>query len=143
MTTLGFTQNTEDENIFTSGYGLKDVIILAIYVDDILVLTQDTAKIDTLLRKLSTFFKVRTLGTVKKFLSLDINWTTPTTSTSTTQRSVHISQANYVRKVLKRFNMDGCNPAKTPSIENIKLQLRSEQEKQATKEWNKKITGHG
>src|ERR1700721_3425131 len=132
MTTLGFTQNTEDENIFTSGYGLKDVIILAIYVDDILVLTQDTTKVDTLLRKLSTFFKVRTLGIVKKFLSLDINWTT-----STTQRSVHISQANYVRKVLKRFNMDGCNPAKTPEIENINPHLRSEQKKPEDKELNR------
>jgi hypothetical protein len=41
---------------------------------------------------------------------------------------MHISQVDYIRRILKRFYLMDCNFIKTPAIAGMKLHIREEEE---------------
>jgi hypothetical protein len=107
MLKLDYTQSTADDSIFTlSSTPSSGRTIVAIYVDDILVLAKHNSAIDTLVAQLGQTFRIRPMGPVKRFLSMDI--IRPNSFT------IHVSHQNYVQRILTKFNMQNCNPAKTP-----------------------------
>jgi hypothetical protein len=70
MLRLSFTQSSADDSIFISGSPeSSDCIIVAIYVDDILVLAKPSSLIDTLVTQLGTAFRICNIGPVKCFLA--------------------------------------------------------------------------
>ena len=69
MFNLQFKQSDADESIFISA---DRSIILAIYVDDILILAPTNRQIDNTASHLQSFFTLRALGPVKCFLGMDI-----------------------------------------------------------------------
>jgi hypothetical protein len=62
------------DSIFISGSpeSPEDHIIVAIYVDDILLLAKHSSLIDTLAMQLGTAFRTRNMGPVKRFLAMDV-----------------------------------------------------------------------
>ena len=130
---LGFKQSIADESIFILNNG-SIYIILAVYVDDILVLAATQDQIQSIFTSLSAKFKLRNLGPVKKFLGLDIYRPFPT-------GSVFLSQSTYSRKMLHKFNMADCNPVKTPSEPSFNLHKRTPDEEPADNELYRQIIG--
>jgi histone deacetylase 1/2 len=127
---LSFTQSHADESIFISTT-LK--IIIAIYVDDILVLAEDPQVINQLAASLGKIFKLRNLGPVKRFLGIEVH--RPTLHTIT------INQSQYIDRLLIKFNMSSCNPAKTPLDPSIELRKASPDEEVVDGELYRSIVG--
>ena len=130
---IGFEQSNADESIFV--YDQKDTyIILAVYVDDILVLAKSQHEIQFVFDALSRKFKLRNLGPVKKFLGLDIYRPTPT-------GPVYLSQSTYARKMLHKFDMAKCNPVKAPCESSAHLHKRTSDEESANGELYRQMIG--
>jgi hypothetical protein len=89
-------------------------IIIAVYIDDILVLSPDKAASTEVYNALRKHFKIENLGAPKTFLGLNIvrDWS---------MRSISINQTGYIDRMLVRFNMANAVPAKTPLDPSLPL----------------------
>ncbi len=95
--------------------GLKSsYIILLLYVDDMLVASANMGEIVKLKKQLSQEFSMKDLGEAKKVLGMRI-------SRDRKLKTLKLSQAEYIDKVLKRFNMDGAKAVSTPLGAHFKL----------------------
>jgi transposase InsO family protein len=131
MLDLGFTPSDADECVYISA---DSGIIVATYVDDGLVCAQTQQEIDWVLSELSKFYTIRNLGPPTKFLGLDIVRPHP-------RGPITISQSTYARKLLAKFNMDKCNPAKAPCDSKAShLHLRTNSESSADGSFYRSIT---
>jgi hypothetical protein len=83
-----------------------DVFIVT-YVDDMAVAAPSKAVIDDVLQRLEKKFKLKRLGSMKRFLGLEI-------SRDREKRTIHIKQSSYAAKVLERFGMNDSKPTQTP-----------------------------
>src|SRR5271169_3887344 len=116
---LGFVPSEADECVFLSA---DERIIVETYVDDGLVCAEKQEEIDWVITELSKHYKLRNLGTPTKFLGMDISRPDP-------RGPITISQSTYARKLLAKFNMQDCNPVKTPCDQRANyLHLRTETE---------------
>ncbi|KAE8697282.1 omega-6 fatty acid desaturase, endoplasmic reticulum isozyme 1 [Hibiscus syriacus] len=82
-------------------------IILLLYVDDMLVAGSDIQEIINLKQKLSKQFAMKDLGAAKQILGMRIK-------RDTKSGTLILSQAEYINKVLSRFNMQDAKPISTP-----------------------------
>ena len=123
LLSLGFRQSDADEAVVTRQDG-NGFTIVTVYVDDFLVISDTMERIGKLEKELSESYIINNLGPVKRFLGLDVYRPTPT-------GPVFLSQSTYVRKILHRFGMQNCNPAKTPFTDTHQLHKRREDENPA------------
>lgn len=84
----------------------KKMTVLAIYIDDGLIASDDENDIAAVISFLCKEFEMKSFN-VECFLGLQIAYRP--------DGSIHIHQEAYAEKVLKRFNMMECNPVKTPT----------------------------
>jgi len=100
----GLQVSNEDPCLFYSTVE-RHKFIIALYVDDGLVAAEDAADLEQFLEELRSQFCV-TGSPLSCFLGLQI--------TQLQDGSVSVSQENYTKKVLQRFNMCDCNKVATP-----------------------------
>lgn len=105
---LGFKRCLSDYCIY-----VKDSTIVALYVDDILIISDDQREIDNTKTFLHDQFEMEDMGRVKRFLGMDIH--------QDEEGNVRISQKDYIESVLKKFDFDTSRPAKTPLAPGVKL----------------------
>ena len=74
-------------------------IILLLYVDDMLIAAKSMSEVNKLKILLSREFDMKDLGVAKKILRVEIH-------RERILGRLWLSQSGYVRKVLKRFNME-------------------------------------
>lgn len=79
---------------------------LVIVVDDMIVCTNDEQLRSDLERKLDEKFKIKAFGDVKSYVGLEIEYK---------PNSLILHQRPYILKLLERFGMQKCKPAKTPA----------------------------
>jgi hypothetical protein len=91
-----------------------NVLIICLYVDDLLVTGSDSSDIATFKRMMHSEFEMTDMGKYNYFLSLQFEEATAGTL---------LHQKKYMKELLVRFNMLGCNPAETPMETNTKLCL--------------------
>ena len=72
METNGYSKTTSDHCVFIKRYGVDDYVILLLYVDDMLIVGQDIAKIEKLKKDLNKSFAMKDLGSVKLILGMEI-----------------------------------------------------------------------
>src|SRR5699024_5195433 len=106
----GFKSTTADPSVFINARGL----IIAVYVDDILILGKDTREIDEIKRKLKDFHPMTDSGLVRKLLGIRFTWR---------DGSVRLDQKSYAQQILDEFGMTDCKPANTPISPSAKLDL--------------------
>ncbi|XP_019180189.1 PREDICTED: uncharacterized protein LOC109175381 [Ipomoea nil] len=87
----GFLSSKTDVSLFHYSAGASWVYLL-VYVDDIIMIGNDPTLISTLLRRLSTTFKIRDLGTPEFFLGLET-----------------------LKDILNHVGMSDCKPLATPA----------------------------
>ena len=82
--------------------------MLTIFVDDILITTPDKIFLVRTKKKLMDWFTMSDLGEVSLILGMKI-------TRDRVKTTLSISQTDYAMSILKRFGMQDCNPASTPS----------------------------
>lgn len=88
------------------------ITIIAIYVDDIKIATNNTEALESAKNMLKTRFKMTDLGPVHHILGLRV---------LRKEDSISIDQAHYIETVLEKYRMKDCHPLSTPLDTNIKL----------------------
>jgi len=103
---MGFKRLKSDRSIYL--YACGDVrIFVPIIVDDITLASKSTAALDETVKELSSHFELRDLGPTSYFLGIHITRDRP-------NRSISLSQHQYIVKMLDRFKLTDCNPVSTP-----------------------------
>lgn len=90
------------------------MILIAIYVDDLMIFTNSGEMQSTLKTVLMTQFKMKDLGIAKHCIGLHLMRNEKTGAYS-------INQSTYIKNMLERFGMWSCNPVSTPVDINVKL----------------------
>ncbi|KAE8697500.1 Retrovirus-related Pol polyprotein from transposon TNT 1-94 [Hibiscus syriacus] len=106
MSSSGFTRCQADHCCYIKRFD-NSFIILLLYFDDMLVACSDMQEIIKLKQKLSKQFAMKDLGAAKQILGMRIK-------RDTKPRTLMLSQAEYINKVLSRFNMQDVKPVSTP-----------------------------
>ncbi|KAL5744728.1 hypothetical protein ACOSQ2_027844 [Xanthoceras sorbifolium] len=106
MSSSGFTRCQADHCCYIKRFD-NSFIILLLYVDDMLVAGSDMQEIMNLKRELSKQFAMKDLGAAKQILGMRIK-------RDTKSETLLLSQAEYIKKVLSRFNMQDAKPVNTP-----------------------------
>ena len=106
LTAMGFTRCEADRAVYI--YTRGDVrIIVPIFIDDITVAGTSTAANDKVVEELKSHFKLRDLGPTEFLLGIHI-------TRDFDNRTISLSQRQYILNVLERFGMSDCKPVSTP-----------------------------
>ena len=106
MNRTGFKRCEADHCCYVKFFK-NSYIILLLYVDDKLITRSTIKEINNLKKQLSKQFAMKDLGATKQILGMRI---IRDKATST----LKLSQSEYVKKVLSRFNMNEAKPVSTP-----------------------------
>ena len=112
---FGFEMNLVDDCIYHKFSGSK-YIFLVLYVDDILLATNDIGLLHETKRFLSKQFEMKDLGDASFVLGIQIYQ-------DRSRGILRLSQKSYIDKVLKRFGMQDCKPGDTPASKGDKFSL--------------------
>uniref|UniRef100_A0A2N9IXJ6 Integrase catalytic domain-containing protein n=1 Tax=Fagus sylvatica TaxID=28930 RepID=A0A2N9IXJ6_FAGSY len=107
----GFKQSKCDYSLFTKIDG-SIFIGLLVYVDDILIASNDPASVTLLTTFLDTHFKLKDLGPAKYFLGLEL---------ARSQKGISLCQRKYALDILQDSGFLGSKPVKIPMEQHLKL----------------------
>jgi hypothetical protein len=108
VTSCGFKENVVDQCIYLRISGSK-YIFLVLYMDDILLATNDNEFLLETKCMLSSHFDMKDLGEAFYVLGIQI-------FRDRTKGVLGLSQKTYIDRVLNRFHMQFCSPGKTPIV---------------------------
>jgi len=87
-------------------------LILALYVDDIILFAQSIDRINEVKSLLMSEYDIRDLGRVSYLLGITVKHE---------EGKIRLSQELYINKLLKMYGMDDCRISKTPMDQGVKL----------------------
>jgi len=122
----GFTRSITDYATYSKGKG-RDQVILALYVDDLLILSEDLNQVLRVKSALASRFEMVDFGEVKTVLGMQI-------TRNRAQGVLCIDQKKYAQAVLDKFSMGNSKPLNLPMA--VDSQLMKSQG--AFNEWEKK-----
>ena len=110
---MGFTRLQSDRSVYIYAHG--DVhIIVPVYIDDVTLASKSKEALDRTVEELSKRFKLRDLGETKFILGVEVIRDRP-------NRSISLSQRQYIIDMLVRYSMDQCDSVKTPMNPSTRL----------------------
>ena len=115
IVSFGFEMNDVDDCVYHEFSGSKH-IFLVLYVDDILLATNDIGMLHKTKRFLVKHFKMKDLSDSSFVLGIQIH-------RDRSQGFLGLSQKSYIEKVIKRFGMQECKPGDTPVAKREKFSL--------------------
>ncbi|RVX18823.1 Retrovirus-related Pol polyprotein from transposon TNT 1-94 [Vitis vinifera] len=113
ITQNGFKENTVDRCIYLR-VSESSYIFLVLYVDDILLASNDPNLLIETKHMLSTHFDMKDLGETSYVLGIKI-------LRDRANGVLKLSQRAYIEKILKRFNMHNCKSTKAPIVKGDKF----------------------
>src|SRR4051812_10184749 len=112
---FGFFQNVEEFCVYKKLSG-NSVAFLVLYVDDILLIGNDTKLLGEVKEYLNGQFSMKDLGEATYILGIKIYRDRP-------NRLLALSQRTYIEKILKRLSMDNSKRVLLPVIKGVKLSV--------------------
>uniref|UniRef100_A0A2N9IHB0 Reverse transcriptase Ty1/copia-type domain-containing protein n=1 Tax=Fagus sylvatica TaxID=28930 RepID=A0A2N9IHB0_FAGSY len=112
LLTIGFVASTADPSLFVLRTG-STVLYLLLYVDDIILTSNSSSAVASLIAQLAETFELKDLGPLRFFLGLQIDYN---------RTGLFVHQRKYISDLLLKFNMTNCKPASTPFSISQKLQ---------------------
>lgn len=126
LSELGLEALAQDQCLFMSQKNGK-IILIATYVDDMIIATNDNEWMDEIKRELSNSFEMKDLGKIDRCLGIEF-------SRDKHQR-VYLNQKKYVEEILERFNMSECKATSTPLDTNCKLAKPEKENKETMRQY--------
>lgn len=112
MKSIGFIHSTSDQCVFVrSGQELE---ILAVYVDDLILITESTESMNNLKESLKKHYKMKDMGELSYILGISV-------VQDKEKNHVILHQKRYIENILQKYGMDDANPVATPTDINMKL----------------------
>ena len=109
---LGFKESAADPCVFIRQK--KELQVIAVYVDDLILLTRTSEEMQQLKNDLSSRFKMKDLGKLHYCLGISVN-------SDESTRSICLSQSHYLLKILEKYGLAEAKPVSTPADPNVKL----------------------
>nr|XP_016501896.1 PREDICTED: uncharacterized protein LOC107820184 [Nicotiana tabacum] len=107
----GYTYSLNDYSLFIKG-APGNLVLLAVYVDDIIITGDDIAEISALTQFLDAQFKIKDLGSLHYFLGIEV---------SSIPGGVILNQKKFVTDLLQQFDCNVVSPVVCPLELNCKL----------------------
>ena len=107
----GFIQSKSNYSVFTKVHKVS-IIILLVYVDDILIASNDVDAVNTLKLFLDNKFKLKDLGTLKYFLGLEV---------ARTEKGISLCQRKLTLELLFDTGLLASKPANVPMEQSTKF----------------------
>ena len=111
LKSIGFDQLYSDPCVYINK---TTEIIIAMWVDDLIIFGKDMASINTLKAQLNEEYEMKDIGELKYFLGIQVH-------RDRERKIIHISQAGYNRTVLERYDMQNSKPTNTPLSSGARL----------------------
>nr|XP_018627571.2 uncharacterized mitochondrial protein AtMg00810-like [Nicotiana tomentosiformis] len=106
-----FSSSKTDVSLFIfNSHGI--VAYLLVYVDDIVVTSNNTTFLKSAVDQLGNSFSIRDLGNLSFFLGVQV---------SRNSSSIYLSQEQYINNLLDRASMQNSKPLLTPMATSVKL----------------------
>ncbi|KAG8955677.1 hypothetical protein FRC04_007668 [Tulasnella sp. 424] len=106
LTKIGFKQINADPSVYV--WILDDVrVILPVFVDDVTISSKSGERVEWVKKELAKYFKIRDLGPISYLLGMKVEY-------DRINRTLHLSQSQYILDMLHRFNMTDCSGVTTP-----------------------------
>ncbi|GJP56162.1 hypothetical protein CLOM_g15212 [Closterium sp. NIES-68] len=102
---LGFSTSRADPSLFLRTSPSPFYIL--VYVDDMILITADSAELERVKRELGSRLKCKDLGGLQHYLGMEI-------TRDRAARTISLSQGHYLQQVLERFDMARGTPQVTP-----------------------------
>ena len=114
---LGLSRNPSDECLYTGCHN-GNILIIALYVDDLLIACDDSAKLNVVKTELGKRFRMKDLQEARKCLGFEIE-------RNIRSGTLRLSQVKYANAVLSRFGMASAKPSRTPMETKLNLEMDS------------------
>lgn len=109
---LGFVPSDADPCIFVKRHSDDEMSIIAVYVDDLIIMTTTVEEMQRIKASLSKNFKMKDLGSLHYCLGISVEQH---------EDGIKLSQKQYIEKLLERYGLQDANPVSTPMDLNVKL----------------------
>ena len=86
--------------------------IIAVYVDDLILITETLEEIQQMKRCLSDTFKMKDMGKLQYCLGINFELN---------EKGISLSQKQYLLKLLEKYGLSEANNVTTPMDPNVKL----------------------
>ncbi|MCO5568763.1 hypothetical protein L7F22_022463 [Adiantum nelumboides] len=113
MTSLGYARFTSKPNIY-SRHSPDVFLLLAIYVNEILLLCNSKSALAIAKKELSSSFSMTDMGLLHFCLGIQV-------FQDALQGLIKISQQSYIGSLLKKYDMEACKGVDTPLPANLKM----------------------
>ncbi|GJS20023.1 zinc finger, CCHC-type containing protein, partial [Tanacetum coccineum] len=109
----GFLLNQSDKCVYSKFNSFSEGDIICLYVDDMLIFGTDRNQVDKTKKFLSSKFSMKDMGEASVILGSKIK---------RENKAIVITQSQYIKKLLKKFNRKDCSPVSTPidPVEKLK-----------------------
>ena len=115
ISSFGFVENPMDQCIYQKVSGSK-ICFLVLYVDDILLATNDKDLLHEVKQFLSKNFDMKDMGEASYVIGIKIYRDRP-------RGILGLSQETYIDKLLERFRMKDCSPSVAPIVKGDRFNL--------------------
>ena len=112
LKSLNFTQSQAEPCIFIRRSSEGHVSIIALYVDDLIIVATTETEMNEIKASLRQNFKMTDMGSLHFCLRVHVEQSTD---------MIKLSQKQYIQKLLKKYGLDDANPVSTPMDLNVRL----------------------
>lgn len=102
LESLGFQKCPSEHAVYTRTEG-ESKMVVAVYVDDLLVTGNNIAMIESFKRKMSQRFKMNDMGKLSYYLGIEVEQN---------KGCIKLKQAGYARKIIEKAGLKRCNSTK-------------------------------
>lgn len=117
LVSFGFETNSLEPCIFQK-LTKKGMVIVALWVDDILLLSNDSEACADVKQKLCKTFETKDLGTPKTFLGLNISYTND---------CITLGASDFINKLIAKYGLENANPSQLPMEPKLQLDNKDEE----------------
>jgi hypothetical protein len=111
----GFSRSQNEPTLYTEIDQNGKIIIVCLYVDDMIY--TGNLELTDFKHAIQSEFEMTDLGIMKYFLGIEVHQSV---------KGIFVCQQKYAADIIKRFRMEGCNPAETPIPLGTKLSKNGE-----------------
>ncbi|XP_015583912.2 uncharacterized mitochondrial protein AtMg00810-like [Ricinus communis] len=114
MKKYGYNQSQADHTMFYKRSKEGKTAVLVVYVDDMILTSDDEDELASLKKKLSQDFEIKDLGALKYFLGMEF---------TRSREGIFVNQRKYILDLLNETGLLGCKAVETLTEVNLKLNL--------------------